>query len=74
MGKLPEEFLAIFVVKGPILLIASSSKQLAANKLIQLFIEETNNNGGGSSTIAQASISESEKDLKIISKIISEYK
>ncbi len=74
LGKLPEEFLAIFVVKGPILLIASSSKQLAANKLIQLFIEETNNNGGGSSTIAQASISESEKDLKIISKIISEYK
>ena len=74
MGELSKEFLAVFIVKGPILLIASSSKKLPANKLIQLFVEQTNNSGGGSSTVAQSSISEPEKDIKTISKIIADYK
>ncbi len=74
LGELPDEFLAIFIVKGPILLITSTSKKLPANKLIQLFIQQTKNNGGGSPTVAQSSISNPEKDLKIVSKIIADFK
>jgi len=74
LGELPDESIAIFIVKGPILLITSTSKKLPANKLIQIFIQQTKNNGGGSSSVAQSSVSDPEKDLKIVSKIIADFK
>jgi len=70
LGELPVESLAIFIVKGPILLITSNSKQYPANNLIKLFSQQTSNKGGGSPIVAQSSVREPEKALKILAEII----
>ncbi len=70
LGKLDENQLAIFVVNGPIIVVVSSIKQLAANEIVKIFCEKTSNKGGGSSTVAQASTKNKAEDLKIILEII----
>ncbi|MFW9924204.1 MAG: alanyl-tRNA editing protein [Candidatus Thorarchaeota archaeon] len=76
LGPLPKDFLALFIINGPILLVSSSASSLHANKLISLFNEKTGNRGGGSPTIAQTSIIKQEESiefmLKLIKKIIKE--
>ncbi|MBN1330491.1 MAG: hypothetical protein JXA54_13535 [Candidatus Heimdallarchaeota archaeon] len=72
LGDLPKDMLAIFVVKGPVLLLLSEIPSLPANVLIQAYSTKTGNKGGGSSKIAQAVINDSEKDLQILLEIIEE--
>ncbi|MCK5046443.1 MAG: hypothetical protein KAS22_07675 [Candidatus Heimdallarchaeota archaeon] len=70
LGSLDENQLAIFVVKGPIIVVVSSLKQLTANEIVKVFCEKTTNKGGGSPTVAQASTNNKTEDLEIIMEII----
>ncbi|NHJ31967.1 MAG: hypothetical protein FK732_03805 [Asgard group archaeon] len=72
LGKLDDNQLAIFVVNGPIIVVVSSVKQLAANDIVKIFCEKTANKGGGSPTVAQVSTNNLEKDLEIMVEIIKE--
>ncbi|MBK5114311.1 MAG: hypothetical protein KGD59_11845 [Candidatus Heimdallarchaeota archaeon] len=72
LGKLNENQTAIFVVKGPIIVVVSSIKHLAANDIVKIFCEKTDNKGGGSPAVAQVSTKNPEKDLEIIFEIIME--
>jgi alanyl-tRNA synthetase len=72
LGELSENNITILNVKGPILVVVSSSKKLAANDLISAFCEKTKNKGGGTQTIAQAGITDPDNSLEIILKIIKE--
>jgi len=72
LGKLDENQVAIFVANGPIIVVVSSIKQLAANEIVKIFCEKTSNKGGGSPTVAQASTNKEAKDLEIILEIIRE--
>jgi len=70
LGKLDENQMAIFVVNGPIIVVVSSIKQLAADEVVKIFCEKTSNKGGGSPTVAQASTNKEAEDLDIILEII----
>ena len=70
LGKLPENHLAVFLIKGPLLIIISSSSQLLANELISEFNKRTKSKGGGSPTIAQTSLEDSDSALEIMFNII----
>ena len=72
LGELPENNIILFNVKGPILVIMSSSKILPANELISAFCEKTKNKGGGSSTIAQAGTTDPDNSIEIMLEIIKE--
>ena len=72
LGVLENNHLAIFIVHGPIIMVISSTKHLAANEIIKIFCEKTRNKGGGSPTVAQASTNNPDEDLKIILEIIKE--
>ncbi len=62
LGDLSKNTIAIFIVKGPLLLLLSEISSLPANELIQIYSTETGNKGGGSPKIAQAAITESKRD------------
>ncbi|HUT80836.1 MAG TPA: alanine--tRNA ligase-related protein [Candidatus Bathyarchaeia archaeon] len=70
LGDVPKDTLAIFIVKGPVLLLLSEIPSLPANELIQAYSVKTGNKGGGTAKIAQTAIDDSEKDLQIMLEII----
>lgn len=72
LGKLSDNNITILNVKGPILVIVSSSKKFPANDLIRVFCEKTKNKGGGTPTIAQAGMTDSDNSLETILEIIRE--
>ena len=67
-----ENNITILNVKGPILVVISSSQLLPANELISAFCAKTKNKGGGTLAIAQAGITEPENSLETIIEIIKE--
>ena len=72
LGELSDNTIIILNVKGPILVVVSSSKMFPANSLISTFCKKTKNKGGGTPTIAQAGITDSDNSLEIILEIIRE--
>ncbi|MHA1367093.1 MAG: DHHA1 domain-containing protein [Candidatus Heimdallarchaeota archaeon] len=72
LGELSDNNITILNVRGPILVIVSSSKVFPANNLISAFCEKTKNKGGGTPTIAQAGMTNSDNSLEIILEIIRE--
>ncbi len=60
LGPLEKNTIVLLIVKGPLLVLLSNVKDLAANELLALYCKQTKVKGGGSQTIAQAAIPESE--------------
>ena len=71
LGDLPENYIGIFILKGPLIIVLSSSKDMPANIIIQEFCKKTGNKGGGTPLIAQSSTTNPINDLATIKSIIS---
>ncbi|NHJ86210.1 MAG: hypothetical protein FK734_12160 [Asgard group archaeon] len=73
LGPLSENVIAVFIIKGPMILFTSSCDNVSAKMVCDAFCVSTNNKGGGSPKIAQASLTDlSENNLAIVLDIIKE--
>jgi len=70
LGPLPENTIALLIIKGPLLLVLSNIRAFPANEIIRWYCDRTKLKGGGSATIAQAAVTESEHALTLVRELL----
>jgi len=72
LGPVPENTIAIFIVKGPLLLVLSEVTSLPANEIVSWYCEQVKTKGGGSVKIAKSAITDMDIAIQTVITLLKE--